>query len=124
MPLLEKEKDMRTTRLSALALMLAVASLAIGAGAAHAGVISSVTSVGGPGGTGSGIFVPFAPNNDNVVGGNPNLIFLSESFISIAPIDAVFTLVPTTGTTEYSAQVTVNNSTGVAWTDFHFELIP
>jgi len=115
---------MRTARLVAI---LGVIFLASGVGAAGAGTITG-TAVAGPGGFGSGSTVTGLPNNDDSVGfGNTNNIILSETFASIAPIDAVFTVADSTpaGTTEYFAtNVTVNNNTGVTWTDFHFQLIP
>jgi len=112
---------MRTARLVAI---LGVIFLASGVGAARAGTITT-TTVSGPGGTGSGLTTTLVPNNDNVGAGNTNTIILSETFTSIAPIDAVFTVAASAGTTEYFAgNVAVNNTTGVTWRDFHFQLIP
>jgi hypothetical protein len=115
---------MRAARLTAC---LGVILLLSGAGVARAGTITGVTSVGGPGGTGIGVTATIFSNNDNVVAGNTNAIILSETFTTIAPIDAVFATTPTVpaGTTEYfSSNVTVNNTTGVPWIDFHFSLLP
>lgn len=114
---------MRTARLVAI---LGGVVLASGVGAAWGGTITS-TTVSGPGGTGAGLATTLVPGNDNVGLGNTNTILLSETFTSVAPIDAVFTVATSTppGTTEYFAgNVTVNNNTGVTWRDFHFQLIP
>jgi hypothetical protein len=113
---------MRGARLTAI---LGVAVLLSGPGVARAGVITSVISVGGPGGTGAALPLTSVPNNDNVVVGNTDLLIFSETFTAVAPIDAVFAVSPSAGTTEYFASnVTVNNTTGVSWVDFHFSLIP
>src|SRR4030095_16871560 len=97
--------------------------LALGTGAARAGIITG-TTVGGPGGIGSVFVTTVVPNNDNVTAMNPNTIVLVEGFTSIAPIDAVFTIAASTGTTEYVDTVVTATVTGVPWSDFHFQLIP
>lgn len=112
-------------RTALCALALGATALVPGGGVAQAGIIAAVVSVGGPGGTGAGLPVTAAANNDNAGVGNPNLVLLSETFTAVAPIDAVFTVAASGGTTEYfSSNVTVNNDTGVTWIDFHFSLIP
>jgi hypothetical protein len=97
--------------------------LALGTGAARAGIISG-TTVGGPGGAGVGVTTTVAPNNDNVAAMNANTIILGQLFTSIAPIDTVFAVTASTGTTEYLASIVTVNTTGVPWSDFHFQLIP
>jgi hypothetical protein len=90
--------------------------LALGTGAARAAIIGATpTSVQGPGGTGSGVVVTTA---------GLNAIVLDETFTSIGAIDAAFQVSSSGGTTEYVAAVFTTNSTGVSWTDFHFQLIP
>ena len=95
--------------------------LALGTGAARAGIISAVT-VGGPGGT--GITTVVRQTTITLRRGIPTSIILGEMFTSIAPIDAVFTVPASSGTTEYLAAVFTANATGVPWSDFHFQLIP
>jgi hypothetical protein len=113
---------MRGVRSTAI---LGAAILLWGTGVARAGVITGTPSVAGPGGTGAAVPLTSASNNDNVVVGNTDLLLFSETFTAIAPIDAVFAVTPTAGTSEYFASnVTVNNTTGVSWVDFHFSLIP
>jgi hypothetical protein len=88
--------------------------LALGTGAARAGIITAVTQPSGPGGTGLG----------ELGNPTPTSIVLGEMFTSIGAIDAAFTVSPSGGTTQYMAAVVTMNATGVPWTDFHFQLIP
>lgn len=67
------------------------------------------------------------PNNDNSVGPSPNEVRLpgvlsTKPFSVLGPIDIIFNVQESNGTTEYFFSESVTNSTGVAWADFHFEL--
>lgn len=79
---------------------------------------SGVASVAG-----TTVVPPVAPNNDNVVGDSPNIFFLTQKdYRAIGPVDLVFDVRDTGGTTEYYIQEGVQNSTGLDWTGYHLEL--
>lgn len=83
-------------------------------GQASAGMITSLDSVSGPGlGTATDGSTTLNPNNDNagagVVG---NRLSLIKTFNALAPIDMVFNVQNTGGTTEYSVGDSVRNMTG------------
>jgi len=98
------------------------------AGILHAAVMNggptplTVSGVG-PGGSGGGVVLPeVAPNNDNSAF-STNSVFLVMTFTGLGPIDYVFNVTNSSGTTEYQyADVTINNTSGVTWTGFHFQL--
>ncbi len=103
---------------SAFAIFFATCSLS------HAGEMigfswfSGVASVAG-----TSVAPPVAPNNDNVVGDSPNVFFLTQKdYHAIGPVDLVFDVRDTGGTTEYYFQEGVQNSTGLDWTGYHLEL--
>src|SRR5207249_8438187 len=77
----------------------------------------------GPGGSGGGVVLPeVVPNNDNSAF-STNSVFLVMTFTGLGPIDYVFIVTNSSGTTEYQyADVTINNTSGVTWTGFHFQL--
>ncbi|MBY0432348.1 MAG: PEP-CTERM sorting domain-containing protein [Rhodospirillales bacterium] len=52
-------------------------------------------------------------------------VYITKTFDSIAPIDLTFTVTHGTGLGAQSFHFieTVNNNTGVAWTDFHYEIL-
>jgi hypothetical protein len=65
---------------------------------------------------------PF-PNNDNAILNNPNKVKLPNlSYMAIEPFDIVFTVQPSSGTTEYFFSKMVTNTTGIAWVGYNFEL--
>lgn len=100
---------------------LAVISLAAGIGGhADAGLIAGLDSVSGPGlGTATGSSTTATANNDNNAGAaSGNHLSLIKTFARIAPIDMVFDVLNTRGTTEYSVGDSVRNMTGQAWGDF------
>ncbi len=90
---------------------------------AHGGQITQLMSVSGNG-LGSAIAGANtqAVNNDNAVGFTPNSVFVSKTFDHIGPIDMVFEVMNTDGTTEYLFDEFVLNNTGVAWSDYHVML--
>ena len=64
-----------------------------------------------------------APNNDDVAGPSPNGIFITQkNYVGIGPVDLVFTVTNTGGTTEYLFTEGVYNNTGVTWSGYHLEL--
>jgi hypothetical protein len=69
-----------------------------------------------------------APNNDNANVSNPNNIPLPGTpgpgltFSSTAPIDTVFTVQASAGTTEYFVSDLVSNNSGVTWNGFRLQL--
>ncbi len=66
---------------------------------------------------------PTDPNNDNVAGTSPNLFFLTQkNYVGIGPVDLVFGVSDTGGTTEYDFVEGVANSTGLDWGSYHLEL--
>lgn len=109
-------------RVSVLALVAAAAMVhpadaqggTITALAWHSGVASVAGDI---------IMPPSAPNNDNVAGVSPNLVqVLQKNYVGIGPVDLVFTVADTGGTTEYRVNEGVANNTGIAWSDYHMEL--
>lgn len=69
------------------------------------------------------IVAPSAPNNDDVFGPSPNTIFITQKhYTGIGPVDLVFTVIPTGGTTEYAFIEGVSNSTGIDWSGYRLEL--
>lgn len=64
-----------------------------------------------------------APNNDDVVGASPNTVFVTQKhYVAIGPVDLVFSVTNTGGTTEYLFTEGVFNDTGLAWGSYHLEL--
>jgi hypothetical protein len=109
---------------------LVVMSVAgMGAASAEAAVISSISAFLLPGfSTGSLTFsLPVAPNNDNTAAPSPNTItnggfgvFLNAG--GFGNVDLEFNVSNSGGVTEYFYSGNIVNNTGVAWTDFHFQL--
>jgi hypothetical protein len=102
-----------------------VAALLATSAVAEAGVIpNSAYSGFGLGGGGAWPIFTFVPNNDNTVTNSPNIGAPLATFVTVNFIDFVFNpVVPTGGTTEYFTQnLVINNTTGAAWADFHFQL--
>ncbi len=96
---------------------------------ADAATITSINQFILPGfSTGSLTFSPAAaPNNDDTAAPSPNTIatggfgiFLNAGGFGI--LDYEFNLADSGGTTEYFFTTNVVNNSGVAWTDFHFQL--
>ncbi|REK11875.1 MAG: PEP-CTERM sorting domain-containing protein [Planctomycetota bacterium] len=66
---------------------------------------------------------PSAPNNDDVAGTSPNGIFVTQKdYTAIGPVDLVFDVTDTGGTTEYLVTEGVQNNTGLDWGSYHIEL--
>src|SRR5262245_27884466 len=114
----------RTAQTLAMALVASVG----GAGVLHAGVITTVVSTTGPGlQPGSATVAlgsPVTPNNDNA-SPSTNLITIGLAFAAPAPVDIVFAVQDSGGTTEYFkqiGQVAIFNNTGVAWAGYRLEL--
>ena len=79
---------------------------------------SGVASVAG-----TSITPPTAANNDDVAGTSPNVIVVTQKdYVGIGPVDLVFDLSDTGGTTEYLFVEGVQNNTGVDWSGYHLEL--
>lgn len=91
-------------------------------GQVKADTITMISSITGPGGMGSGSVATINPDNDNVTTNNPNIINITKTFLVFAPIDIVFDVANSAGTTEYFITETIVNQTDVEWRDFHFEL--
>ena len=89
-----------------------------------AGEITNVNWFSGVASVAGTVFLPpSAPNNDNVVGGSPNDIFVTQKdYFAIGPVDLVFDVINTGGVTEYAVVEGVQNNTGVDWTSYHVEL--
>jgi hypothetical protein len=108
---------------------MAAAVLATGAARVEAGAITSISQFLLPGfSTGSLTFsLAAAPNNDNTAAPSPNTIanpgfgvFLNAGGFGI--LDYEFNVADSGGTTEYFFTTNMVNNSGVAWTDFHFQL--
>lgn len=110
------------TRLAAWA--VAVALLAASPAAARAGMITGLTWHSGVASVaGEVIVAPSDPNNDDVAGMSPNVVYvLQKNYVGIGPVDLVFTVENTGGVTEYRIEEGVNNSTGIDWSGYHLEL--
>lgn len=66
---------------------------------------------------------PVNPNNDSVGLGNPNDAWITQkNYVAIGPVDLVFTVAPSGGTTEYAFREGVFNNTTLPWTGYHLEL--
>ena len=69
-----------------------------------------------------------APNNDNATASNPNNIPLPGTpgsgltFISTDPIDTVFSVQVSGGTTEYFVSDLITNNSGATWNGFRLQL--
>ena len=60
------------------------------------------------------IVTPPDPNNDDVIGGSLNELWVTQKdYTGIGPVDIEFTVVPTGGVTEYVIIEGVSNSTGL-----------
>jgi hypothetical protein len=69
------------------------------------------------------IVPPVSPNNNDVVGVSPNLVFIPQkAYVGIGPVDIEFTVTNSGGVTEYHFQEGVHNGTGIPWTDYHMQL--
>jgi hypothetical protein len=106
--------------------MLRVALVAglVGPGAVHAGTITRVVP---PAGVEFTLPTPLPfPNNDDFEPGDadgPNVISGTKTFRNMSPLDTVFIVDNSDGTTEYLfSRERVNNMTASDWNDFHFEL--
>lgn len=100
---------------------LAVIAMTTGiSGHASAGLIAGLDSVSGAGlGTATGASTTANANNDNTgAGATGNRLSLIKTFTQLAPIEMVFDVLNTGGTTEYSVGDSVQNMTGQAWGDF------
>lgn len=72
---------------------------------------------------GTAVLPPVSPNNDDVAGQSPNELFVTQKhYTGIGPVDLVFDVVNSGGTTEYYFKEGVQNSTGLDWTSYHLEL--
>jgi hypothetical protein len=63
-----------------------------------------------------------SPNNDNAVIPGGTISVIGKNFTSIGPIDIVFPLTSSGGTTEYFVSEGITNSTGQTWVGFKIEL--
>jgi hypothetical protein len=90
----------------------------------HAGEITGFTWSSGIASVGlNPIAAPVAPNNDNNAGPSPNVVFVHQKhYVGIGPVDIEFTVVPSSGVTEYAFVEGVQNDTGIPWTDYHIQL--
>jgi hypothetical protein len=99
--------------------------LAWAAAGAHAGVITSVSTLSLPGAS-TGTIGPLgatpAPNNDNDVGASPNTVPYSLFLNSPGALEVEFVTAASGGSTEYRFTQTFVNNSGLAWTGFVFEL--
>lgn len=66
---------------------------------------------------------PVDPNNDDAVGPSPNpLVITQKAYTGIGPVDLLFTVEPSGGTTEYAFEEGVFNGTGLDWSAYRLEL--
>jgi len=90
----------------------------------QAGEITSISWFSGVASVAGEIIGPLLdPNNDNTVGPSLNeLLVTQKDYTAIGPVDLVFTVEPTGGTTEYVINEGVSNSTGLDWSGYRIEL--
>jgi hypothetical protein len=90
----------------------------------HAGeVIGWTWSSGIASVAGVTILPPGAPNNDNVAGPSPNELFVTQKdYVAQGPVDIIFQVRDTGGTTEYQITEGVSNSTGVLFSTYEVQL--
>ena len=103
---------------------LAILLTTLTAGSVRAGEITGFTWYSGVASVAATtIAPPVAPNNDNVVGNSPNDAWITQkNYVAIGPVDLVFTVANSGGTTEYSFREGVFNNTGLPWVGYHLEL--
>ncbi len=101
-----------------------VATLLVASTSLEAGEITAFTWSSGIASVGlNPIAPPVTPNNDDVIGPSPNVIFVHQKhYVGIGPVDIEFTVVPSGGVTEYMFREGVFNDTGIPWTDYHIQL--
>src|SRR6478735_1742111 len=94
------------------------------AGSVQAGQITGFTWFSGVASVAATtILPPVNPNNDNVGLVNPNDAWITQkNYVAIGPVDLVFTVANSGGTTEYSFREGVFNNTGLPWVGYHLEL--
>jgi hypothetical protein len=94
------------------------------AGSVQAGQITGFTWFSGVASVAATtIAPPVNPNNDNVGLVNPNDAWITQkNYVAIGPVDLVFTVANSGGTTEYSFREGVFNNTTLPWTGYHLEL--
>lgn len=64
-----------------------------------------------------------APNNDDTAGPSPNTVFVTQkNYLAIGPVDIVFNVINSGGTSEYLFTEGVYNNTGLNWGAYHIEL--
>ena len=69
------------------------------------------------------IVTPPDPNNDDVIGGSLNELWVTQKdYTGIGPVDIEFTVVPTGGVTEYVIIEGVSNSTGLDFSQYQVQL--
>ena len=123
------------TSIRAVTLIMAIAAAGfVTPLSADAGVITDLVGFEGSGlGTGDFVAGDFSHVNDDnvhrslddVLSGrdlDANFFIMVKEFSSVGPIDAVFDVQNSSGTTEYLATESVVNSTGKTWSDYHLQL--
>lgn len=90
----------------------------------RAGMITNVNWFSGVASVaGTSINPPVALNNDNAVGSSSNTLWVTQKdYVAIGPVDLVFDVIDTGGTTEYLVIEGVQNNTGLDWSGYHLEL--
>ena len=90
----------------------------------HAGQITNVNWFTGVASVaGATITPPVVINNDNAVGTSSNTLWVTQKdYTAIGPVDLVFDVIDSGGTTEYLVVEGVQNSTGLDWSGYHLEL--
>jgi len=107
----------------AVAVMVLVAGLGVGARDGWAGTIDpGATASGGGLGSATATIVTTSANNDNTTSASVNTITVEKTFGSLDPIYLLFTVQNSTSGTEYFVTETITNSTGVEWLDYHVAL--
>ncbi len=91
---------------------------------AFAGEITGYTPYPGINSVAGVAIVPaVAPNNDDVPGTSPNDMWVTQKdYRAISPVDIVFDVIPSGGTTEYAFREGVSNSTGLDWSGYTIQL--
>ncbi len=99
-------------------------SVLFAASVASAGQITAINWFSGVASVAGEFIGPIpSPGVDNIVGPSPNEIFvLQKDYTAIGPVDLVFDVVDSAGTTEYAVIEGVQNNTGLTWSGYHIEL--
>ena len=103
-------------------LLLAAALGLMAAGRAGAGIISPGDYLATGAGSGAAFVISPAPNNNDTTEPSPNILTINKTSTGVGPLDFVFPVLASGGTTEYAVSEGDTNNTGTTWTGLTFRL--